>query len=323
MLNRRAAILTPLALPALAQPAAQGWPGAAPVALVIPYSPGGASDVVGRIAQSAIQRLGATVVLDHKPGATTTLAARHVKAARPDGNTLLLGTIATFSLAPNSFRNTGYDSLEDFSHITQLVDTLSVLVANPRWPSLGALLAAARQRPGELSYASWGVGSTAHLPMLDLLQRAGAEMLHVPYNGAPPALTDVIAGRVDCMVVLLAAARGHIDGGRVRPLGVVNPVRTDALPGIATIAEQGFAGFGYAGWFSLQGPLGMPAGVAQRIRQAVREHLPDAEVQRVAFQNGLATTPPDEQGEAPLRARIGRELPLFQRLMAQAGVQPE
>jgi tripartite-type tricarboxylate transporter receptor subunit TctC len=246
-----------------------------------------------------------------------------VKAARPDGNTLFMGTIATFSLAPNSFRNPGYDPLADFTHLTEVVESVSVLVAHPRWQSLAQLLEAARARPGQLSYASWGVGSTAHLPMLELLGRANADMLHVPYNGAPPALTDTIAGRTDAMIVLLAAGRAQIEAGRVRPLGMVTGTRNDALPGVLTIAEQGFAGFQHSGWFSLQAPPGLPEPLAERIRAAMREQLADPEVQRLCAQNGLAPTLPERQGEAPMRSRITRELAQFRELMARAGLQPE
>ncbi len=322
MIRRRSLAAAPLLLAAPAV-RAQAWPAGQTVSIIVPYSPGGASDVVGRMVQGALGKLGGTFILEHRPGATTTLAARLVRAARPDGSMLFLGTIATFALAPNMFRNPGFDPLADFTHLTQVVDTLSVLVAHPRWESLDALFAAARARPGQLSYASWGVGSTAHLPMLDLLGRANADMLHVPYNGAPPALTDTIAGRTDCMIALLAATRGHLEAGRLRPLGVVNAARTEALPGVATIAEQGFPGFQHSGWFSVQAPPGLPAPLGERIVAALREHLAEPEVQRLAFQNGLAPTPPEQQGEAAMRARIGRELGHFRELMARAGVVAE
>ncbi len=170
MLHRR----TALTLPALALPAAaQSWPGSQPVSLIIPYAAGGASDVVGRVVQQSLtQALGGTFILENRAGATTTLAARLVKNARPDGQMILVGTIATFSLSPLAFRNPGYDPVADFIHVTQVCDSVTLLVAHPRWESLEQLLAAAKARPGALSYASWGVGSTAHLPMVELLRRA-------------------------------------------------------------------------------------------------------------------------------------------------------
>jgi len=321
MLTRR----TTLAIPALALPAAaQAWPGSQTVSLIIPYAPGGASDVVGRVVQQSLgAALGGTFIMENRAGASTTLAARLVKAARPDGSMLLLGTIATFSLAPLAFRNPGYDPLADFAHVTQVCDTVTLLVANPRWHSLEQLLAAARARPGQLSYASWGVGSTGHLPMVELLRLAGADMLHVPYTGSPQAMTDTMAGRTDCMLVLLAAGRAQIEAGRLRPLGISNPTRSDALPGLATIAEQGFPGFGMAGWFSIQAPLGTPEPILATIRRGVATGLADGDARRLMATNGLTPTAPDQQGEAPLKARITRELAQHRELLARAGVVPE
>ena len=324
MLHRRAALSLPLALTCSPPALAQAWPGSQPVSIIIPYAPGGASDVVGRVVQQSLaQALGSTFILENRAGASTTLAARLVKAARPDGQMILCGTIATFSLAPLAFRNPGYDPLTDFVHVTQVCDTVTLLVANPRWQNLEQLLAAAKARPGQLSYASWGVGSTAHLPMIELLRRAGADMLHVPYNGSPQAMTDTIAGRTDCMLVLLAAGRAQIEAGRLRPLGISNPTRSDALPGLPTIAEQGFPGFGMAGWYSLQLPAGTPEPIAAAIRRGMAAGLADEGTRRLMATNGLTPTAPADQGEAPLRARITAELEQHRELLARAGVVPE
>ena len=265
-----------LAAPLLATPMLEARAQSATTAVLVPSAPGGASDVVGRILiEGLTQRLGGNFVLDHRPGASTTIAARQVARANPDGRTLLLGTIVTFTMAPLAIRNAGYDPVTDFSQISALCDTQSVLVANPRWESLEQILGAARARPGQLSYASWGIGTTAHLPMVDLTSRAGVEMIHVPYNGAPPALTDTIAGRTDCMIALLAACRGHIESGRLRALGAATPDRISAMPNIPTVAEQGFPGFGGVAWYSLQGPAGLPEPLKARLTQAA---LPQAAV---------------------------------------------
>lgn len=311
---RRALLASPiLAAPALAQ--------SATTAVLVPYAPGGASDVVGRILiEGLTQRLGGNFVMDHRPGASTTIAARQVARAAPDGRTLLLGTIVTFTMAPLALRNPGYDPVTDFSQLSALCDTQSVLVAHPRWDSLAQLLEGARARPGQLSYATWGVGTTAHLPMVDLTSRAGVEMIHVPYNGAPPALTDTIAGRTDCMIALVAAARGHIESGRVKVLGAATPERIGALPALPTIAEQGFPGFGGVAWYSLQGPPGLPEPVKARLTQAAIETFGDARTLAFMAGQGLGPTP---MGEAALIARIRRELELHRGLMQKAGITPE
>ncbi|MBX9701061.1 MAG: tripartite tricarboxylate transporter substrate binding protein [Acetobacteraceae bacterium] len=312
-----AGILPLLARPALAQ---APWPAGQTVAVVIPYAPGGASDVVGRLVTQGLQdRLGGTFVMEHKPGASTALAARQVARARPDGSTLLLGTIATFTLTPLAFRNPGYDPIADFAHVSMVCETLSLLVAHPRWRSLGELLAAARARPGALAFATWGVGTTAHLPMLDLMARSGTELLHVPYNGAPPALTDTIAGRTDCMFALLAASKGHLEGGRVRGLAVPTATRPAALPEVPTFAEQGFADFVYAGWYGVQAPPGTPAAIQARILEALTAHFAEPRTRAFMADHGLA---PSAMGPMPIQDRIRRELTLHRALMDRAGLQP-
>jgi tripartite-type tricarboxylate transporter receptor subunit TctC len=318
-----AAAAAPLAapLPVRAQNNDGAWPGGQTVSVVIPYGPGGASDVVGRLLTAGLQeRLGGSFVMDHRPGASTALAARHVARAKPDGLTLLLGTIATFTLMPLALRAPGYDPVSDFAHVTMLCETLSLLVAPPRWGSLGELLAAAKQRPGALSYASWGVGTTAHLPMVDLCGRAGVEMLHVPYNGAPPALTDTIAGRTDCMFALLAACKPHLEAGRLRGLALPTPARPAVLADVPTFAELGFPDFVYTGWYSLQAPPGTPEPILARLSEAAIETFKDPRSRELMASQGIARAP---GGKAALLARIERELPLHRVLMRKAGVAPE
>lgn len=325
MTSRRTLLAAP-ALLAAAPARAQGpaWPGSQPVTVVVPYAAGSASDLLGRIIQQGLQtRLGGSFVMDNRPGGSSTLASRYVKAARPDGHTLLLGTVAGMTIAPQVVRNPGFDPVEDFSHVSVLVDTVALLVANPRWRSLEELLAAAKRRPGELTYASWGVGGTGHLPMVELLRRADADMLHVPYTSSPPALTDVIAGRIDCMLMLLGAGKSHLAEGRLRALGVANPVRTDQLPDLPTIAEQGFPGFGIAGWYAMLGPKGVPEPILERLRTALAETLAEPAARETLGQNGFAPVAAAELGGPPLRARIQRDLVHFRELLARAGVQPE
>jgi len=315
---RRSLIAAPLAAPALAQ---APWPAGQTVALVVPYAPGGASDVVARLVTDGLSaRLGGNFVMDHKPGASTTLAARLVARARPDGLTLFLGTIATFTLAPLAFRNPGFDPLADFAHISLVCETIQLLVANPRWTSLSSLLEAAKARPDALSYATWGVGTTAHLPMLDLLGRVGAEMLHVPYNGSPPAMTDTIAGRTDCMFALLAACKGHIEGGRLRPLAVPTATRPAPIPDVPTFAELGIPDFIYTGWYGVQAPAATPAPIQARIAEALAAHFADPKVLEFMAGQGLG---PSRMGRAAALARIERELPLHRVLLARAGLAPE
>ncbi|MBR0682319.1 tripartite tricarboxylate transporter substrate binding protein [Roseomonas eburnea] len=309
-----------LAAPRLVR--AQGnWPQGQTTSLVIPYAAGGSPDVLGRIiTQGFAERTGATFIMDHKPGASTTLAARHVARARPDGATLLMGTIVTFTMAPYALRNLGYDPVGDFAHITQIAETLFVMVAHPRWESLDHVLAEARRRPGQLTYATWGVGSTSHLGMVDLMQRTGTELLHVPFNGTPPALTETIAGRTDVMISTFAPAKPHVESGRLRALGMVSAARTPALPDVPTMTELGQRDFVVGGWFSLQAPAGTPKPILDRVNDLAKEAFGTPAAAETFARLGFAAAEP---GPEALIARIRRELDQNRELMRRAGIQPE
>ncbi|MBB5689834.1 tripartite tricarboxylate transporter substrate binding protein [Roseomonas alkaliterrae] len=318
----RRALLSGAALLAAPTVRAQGaWPGSQPVSVVIPYAAGGATDVVARLLLDGLAaRTGGTFIMDHKPGASTTIAARHVARARPDGMTLLLGTNVTFTTAPHALRTIGFDPLEDFAHVTLLAEPLFLLVAHPRWGSLAALLAAAKERPGALSYATWGVGSTSHLGMVDLCARAGVEMLHVPFNGAPPALTETIAGRTDAMMSTFAPARPQVEGGRVAALGIPSPRRAASLPSVPTIAEQGFPDFTVSGWFSLSAPKGTPEPILERLGAAAAEAFASPQAAATYDRLGFVQATP---GREVMIARLRREFEQNRELMQRAGIRPE
>lgn len=300
---------------------AQGaWPGGQPVSVVIPYAAGGATDVVARLLLDGLAaKLRGTYVMDHKPGASTTIAARHVARARPDGQTLLLGTNVTFTTAPHALRTPGFDPVADFDHVTLLCEPLYLLVAHPRWASLAALIEGAKARPGALSYATWGVGSSSHLGMVDLLGRAGADMLHVPFNGAPPALTETMAGRTDAMLSTFAPARPQVEGGRVAALGIPSPGRAASLPAVPTIAEQGYPGFTLSGWFSLSAPRGTPEPILERLGAAAAEAFATPAAAATFDRLGFIGAPPGRQA---IVARLQEEFALNRDLMRRAGIEP-
>ncbi|WP_338664941.1 tripartite tricarboxylate transporter substrate binding protein [Pararoseomonas sp. SCSIO 73927] len=301
--------------------AAEAWPRGLTTSLVVPYTPGGPTDVMARLLATGLaERLGGSFVVENRPGASTTLAARQVTRGRPDGSLLFLGTIATFANAPHMFRQPGYDPVAGFTHVTLLVDSLYVLVANPKWGSLAEVLEASRRGPGAVSYASQGIGTTGHLPMVDLAARAGVEWVHAPYTGSPQALTDLIAGRTDLMFALLGAAKASIDEGRVRPLGIALPERSPTLPGVPTLAEGGFPGFAAGGWFSLQAPPGMPEAQGEALSAATAATIAGPAMRDFLNRNGLI---PMEPGPGPLRARLEADLASQGELIRRAGIRPE
>jgi tripartite-type tricarboxylate transporter receptor subunit TctC len=335
-LRRRAlpGLAAALALPTLAraqgqpggQPSGQaggpdGWPQGRAVSLVIPFPPGGATDVVARILQEGFtERFGGSFVMDHKPGASTTLGTRYAARAKPDGMTLLVGSNSALAQAPYAFRNLGYDPQADFTPISLLYASAYLLVAHPRWGSFEEVVAAARRKPGTLTYGSWGVGSTAHLLMLDMLGRSGVEMLHVPFAGPAPALTEILAGRVDMMFSTYGPSRVHVQEGRLRALGTPHEQRLVAMPAVPTMGELGLPGLVVSAWWCLAGPAGLPAPLVSALEPAVAQALARPTAQRLMEEFGLLPLP---LGAAPLRDRIRHDLALNAELMRKAGITPE
>ncbi|MCK8786093.1 tripartite tricarboxylate transporter substrate binding protein [Roseomonas sp. NAR14] len=307
------------AAPALAQPVAE-WPRGLTTALVVPYQPGGPADALGRILAAGLaERLGNVLVVENRPGASTTLAARQVARARPDGRTLLLGTVATFANAPHAFRHPGYDPVADFTHVTLIVDSVYGLVASPRWESLSQVLEAARAAPGRVSYGSQGIGTTGHLPMVDLSIRCGAEFTHVPYSGAAPVLSDLMAGRLDLMFAPVAAAKPLLEEGRIRPLAVALPQRSPLLPGVPTFEELGIRDFAPGGWYSLAAPPGLPEEWVAALSSAMAAVTNAAPFRDFAERNAFIVLDP---GPSAMRARLAADLVSQGRLMRAAGLVP-
>jgi tripartite-type tricarboxylate transporter receptor subunit TctC len=321
---RRALLGATIAVPNLARAQGrgpEGWPNGRSVSLVIAFTPGGGTDVVARIVQEQFtESFGSNFVMEHRPGASTTLGTRYVARAKPDGLTLLVGSNSAFAQAPYAFKSLGYDPQADFTPISLLYASAYVLAANPRWENLAQVIAAAKQAPGKLAYGTWGVGSTAHLLMLELCERTGVEMLHVPYGGPAPALTEILAGRLDLMFTTFAPARGHVLDGRLRALGVPHEARLAMLPAVPTMGELGYPEFLVSAWWCVAGPAGLPAPLTAALEQAVRDAVARPNARKMAEEFGLLPLP---LGSAAMQARIARDLALNGPLMKKAGIVPE
>ncbi len=313
-----------LAAPALARAQGkgpEGWPNGRSVSLVIPFTPGGGTDVIARILQEGLgESFGGNFVMEHKPGASTTVGVRHVARARPDGATLLIGSNSGFAQAPFAYRNLGYDPLADFTHVSLLYASAYLLVAQPRWESFGQIIEAAKREPGKLSYGTWGLGSTAHLMMLEMNERTGTEMLHVPFGGPAPALTEILAGRVDMMFTTFAPARAHVLEGRLRALAAPHEDRLAAVPQAPTTGELGLAGFLASAWWGLAGPANLPPPLSMALDQAVADAVGRPAARRLAEEFGLLPLP---LGREAMRARIRHDLAQNEGLMRKAGITPE
>ena len=313
-----------LAVPSLARAQGRGpdgWPHGRTVSVVIPFTPGGGTDVVARVVMDGFtESFGGNFVMEHRPGATTTVGARHVARARPDGLTLLVGSNSAFSQAPFAYRNLGYDPLADFAHVSLLFASAYLLVANPKWQSFGQMIEAAKKAPGSISYGTWGVGSTAHLLMLDMNARTGTEMLHVPFGGPAPALTEILAGRVDMMFTTFAPARGHVLDGRLKALAAPHEERLAAVPNVPTTAELGLKDLLVSAWWCLAAPAGLPAPLAAALDQGVRRAVVRPAAQKLIEDFGLLPLP---LGPEAFVERIKKDLALNAELMRRAGIVPE
>ncbi|MCD0504319.1 Bug family tripartite tricarboxylate transporter substrate binding protein [Bordetella petrii] len=269
--------------------AAQAWPSQ-PIKLIVPFPPGGPTDVASRLVSQQLEaRLKQPVIVENRPGASGSIAANQLKRAPADGYTLMM--LATPTLfAPFFYKNTGYETPKDFQAVATVYDLPIVVVVNPQKlpdvTTLQQLVDYAKAHPGELNYASSGAGSFGHMTMELLQDVGGFKMQHIAYKGGVPAITDTIGGQVPMMYADLVAALPHIKAGKLRALAVGSPERVSVLPDVPTIAEQGFKGFSAVSWGGLLAPKGTPGDVIARLNTELQAALADPEVQQKLISAG-------------------------------------
>jgi tripartite-type tricarboxylate transporter receptor subunit TctC len=274
MLHRRsllAASLASLALPARAD---APWPNK-PIKLVVPYAPGGSTDVVGRVIGEYLgRRLDQNIVVENRPGKGASIGSAQVAKAAPDGYTLLMSNISAFAIAPPLYGDLDYDPVKDFTHITLASFNPSVLVVNPGFSArtLADYVAYARANPDKLAFATSGPGSSNHILGTMLALKTGTRLVHIPYRGAGPAMQDTIAGIVPSMFDSLPSAAPHIRAGKVRALAVSGEQRNPSFPDVPTMKEQGFDLVSYS-WFGLSGPAKLPAPIVDRLAREMQAVL--------------------------------------------------
>jgi tripartite-type tricarboxylate transporter receptor subunit TctC len=313
-----------LALAVLAPSAAlaQVYPGK-PVRLVVPFPPGGSTDIVARIvAQKLGDRLGQQVVVENRGGAGGTIGTEAVAKAAPDGYTLGVASTSTHAVAPSVYPRLGYDPVKDFAPISLVAVSPYLLVVHPDVPAktLQEFVAYVKPRPGKLNYASAGTGSTTHLAMEMLKSAAGLYIVHIPYNGNGPAGTAVIAGQVQALFGSLPAVLPHAKSGRVRPLAVGTPKRSPSLPDVPTVAEAGYPGFDASLWLAVMAPAGTPPAVIDRLYKEIVAVIgaPDAaDALSKAGAEPLTSTP------AELAAMVKDGVGKYAQIVRQAGVKAE
>lgn len=284
--TRRALFAASLALPAIAR-AAEPFPSR-PIRYICPFPPGATNDNVSRTMARALQaRLGVPVVVENRAGAGGAVGSRFVADSRPDGYTLLNASAGNLTIAPH-LGAVGYDPLTAFAAVASAGESFSLIAVNPKLPvrSLAELIDYGRQHPGELNYASAGIGSAGHLRGALLADEGGFEAVHVPFPGSAPAATSVVTG--DCHVMLDPITAPHVVSGRLRALATLGEDRWDAFPDLPTARELGVGRtWPSGGWFALFAPAGTPPEVVARLNRAFNDALGEAEVNAALHRFGL------------------------------------
>ena len=267
-------------LPAMAQTATEAWPNR-PVRWVVPFPPGGAMDRIARIlGETAGKNLNANFVIENKPGAGGNIGATEVAKAAPDGHTLLITSIGMVTNLP-LYGKLAYDPQKDFVPVSVLAVVPNVLVVNQTLPtvkSVADVIALAKQEPGKLTYASAGNGTSIHLAGEMFTSLTGVDMMHIPYKGSGPALTDLLGGQVNMMFDSITSAKPHLESGKLRALALTTARRSPALPDVPTMQETGVAGYDVAPWFTLFVPAGTPPALVERIYEVMAAAMEQPEV---------------------------------------------
>ncbi|EHM01761.1 hypothetical protein HMPREF9946_01828 [Acetobacteraceae bacterium AT-5844] len=320
--TRRGLILATPALlltPSLVR--AQGSYPERSINMVVPFAPGGVTDIAGRIVAKGLEaRLGKPVVVENRGGAGGNIGMEFVARSAPDGYTIVFGTQGTMSCNQFLYPNIGYDVRRDFSQVGLTFLTDHILVVGPRLAqvkSIQDLVALAKSRPGELMYGSAGVGGGSHLFMEYFLSLTGTRMTHVPYRGTGPAVTDLIGGNLDLMMDSLPSSIGMIDAAKTRPLAVGGSVRNPRVPSVPTMVEAGVPGYEAAAWGSIAVPKGTPQPIIDRLSTALRDTLNDAETKQALADKGASGLP---STAAEADARVASEMERWGKVIREANI---
>lgn len=303
---------------------AQDWsPGGRPLRMVVPFPPGGSTDILARaIGPKLAASLGTQVLVDNKPGAGGSLGAAEVARAEPDGHTLLMGHIGTLAVNPAIYPRLAYDPLRSFVPVAWVARVPNVLVvsASSAVRSLSAFVDQVRARPGRYSYSSGGNGSAAHITFEYLKLEARLFMLHIPYRGTAPSVTDLIGGQVDATFTGAPAVLPHVRSGRLRALAVSSRQRIAALPEVPTVAESGFPGFVADQWYGVVAPAGTPAAVVAKLNAEINKALALPDVAQQLAVEGAAPMPQTPQAFAEL---IRLEIPRWAAVVKAGNVKTD
>ena len=291
------------------------------VKIVVPFAPGGGTDVVARtLAQEMAKDLGVSVIIENKPGAGTIIGTQAVATSEADGYTLLMGTFAN-AVNPSLYAKLPYQQ-RDFAPVALVARSFNIVVVNPASPikSIADLIAAAKAEPDKLSYGTYGTGTSAHLAGELFKHMSGVNLTTVPYKGAAPAITDLIGGQIQVMFTTVASAAPLIEGGQLRALAVTSAVRSPAFPALPTVSEAGVPGYDAEAWYGLFAPAKTPPEVIDRLNKAAAAAVKADSFKKLAVSEGLVliASPPSE-----LDRYFGIEEERWRKVIRDAGLKAE
>jgi tripartite-type tricarboxylate transporter receptor subunit TctC len=292
------------------------------VKIVVPFAPGGGTDVVARIlAQEMSKDLGVSVIVENKPGAGTILGTQAVAASEADGYTLLMGTFAN-AVNPSLYAKLPYDPHKDFVPVALVARSFNIVVVNPASPikSIADLIAAAKAEPDKLYYGTYGTGTSAHLAGELFKHMAGVNLTTVPYKGAAPAITDLIGGQIQVMFTTVASCASLVEAGRLRALAVTSPARSPAFPELPTVAEAGVPGYDAQAWYGLFAPAKTPREIVDRLNKSAAIAVQSDTFKKLSVSEGLilVASPPDE-----LDRYFHAEEERWRKVIQDAGIKPD
>jgi len=294
-----------------------------PVTLTVGFAPGGGTDTSARIiARKLSENIGQSVVVENRAGAGGNIAAQHIATAAPDGYTIHLTSVGPMSVAPAMQKNLPYDPKRDIAPITMGVVFPNVIVVHPsvQAKTLAEYVALAKSKPGELNYASSGVGGAGHLTGELFKQRAGIDIVHVPYKGGGPAMTDLLGGRVTMYPAVPSTAAPHIEGGKLRALATTGAKRTKLMPNVPTVAESGYPGFEATNWYAFVASSKVPKDILDFWNRELVKVLKDPTVSMELAKHGLEPQPSTRE---ELGRYIERETETWGKVVREAKITPE
>jgi tripartite-type tricarboxylate transporter receptor subunit TctC len=321
-LTRRAACAGLIAMPAIAR-AQAAWPSQV-VRIVVPFTPGGSTDVLARLIATRLERIipNRGIIVENRPGAGGSTAATQVARSDPDGHTLMMGHIGTLAYNPSLYPNLAYDPVRDFDPVALVASVPNILAINPQVPAqdFAGFLAHARANPGKLNYSSGGMGSAAHIAGAYLCHKAGIKAVHVPYRGTGPSVNDLVGGAVQFTLTGGPALLPLAAGGQLRTLGVASLERVGFAPQLPTIAEGGLPGFEAVQWYGLVAPARTPRSIVDRLNREINQMLAAQDFKETLDKDGAVALrrTPEEFGQF-----IASEIPVWREIIRASSIRAE